>query len=231
MSELNEKQIIFKMMLDAYDKTRQATEIYEQLSKLVGQGTVQAFLIDIIFEDNKLKYKQADEAYRKNKDTMDQKQRQLINLYNTTAMGISRAKKADAALIDMELYLFMEFKMDKEAVNKKVDEVKATTSVAKIPAKVEEIVKGKETARTASNVETSATKVATVVQIQAFVERASEELIIKALIEKAKKKGATALTQALEMILPLAMVTIPVASKVETVAPNTVSPSLLSMWK
>lgn len=232
MPKLNEKQSIFKMMLDAYDKTRQATEIYEQLSKMVGQGTVQSFLIDIIFENDKLKYKEADEAYRKNKDAMDQKQRQLINLYNTTAMGISRAKKADSALIDMELYLFMEFKMDKESVKKKVDEVKATTPVSKIPAKVEEIIKGKGASKPATTPAKQIHKDVPMAQIESFVERASEELIIKALIEKAKKKGASALCQALEMILPLTMVSINVLSKAEQ--PNTVSTGsvdLMSMWK
>ena len=133
--EATEKQVIFKMMLDAYDKTRQATEIYEQLSKMIGQGTVQSFLIDILFEGDKLKYKNADDAYRKDRNTMDAKQRQLLTLYNTTAMGISRARKAENVLLDYELYLFMEFKMDKEQVKKKVEEVKTTTAPSAIPAK------------------------------------------------------------------------------------------------
>lgn len=233
--ETTEKQAIFKMMLDAYNKTRQATEIYEQLSKMIGQGTVQSFLIDIIFDGDKLKYKNADDAYRKDRNTMDAEQRQLLALYNTTAMGISRARKAENALLDYELYLFMEFKMDKEDVKKKVEEVKTTTAPSAIPAKIEEITKGKVTSTTTA---TTAVKKAPAVhkdvkmdQVQAFVEKASEELILKALIEKAKKKGASALCQALEMILPLTQVSVNVVSKVETNPVSTESVDLLSMWK
>lgn len=228
--EATEKQAIFKMMLDAYDKTRQATEIYEQLSKMIGQGTVQSFLIDILFEGDKLKYKNADDAYRKDRNTMDAKQRQLLALYNTTAMGISRARKAENALLDYELYLFMEFKMDKEAVKKKVEEVKTTTAPSAIPAKIEEITKGKGTVVKKAPAVHKDVKMD---QVAAFVEKASEELILKALIEKAKKKGASALCQALEMILPLTQVSVNVVSKVEA-APNSVSTSsvdLVSMWR
>ena len=244
--EATEKQAIRKMMEEAVALDKKSNELYHVLAGMVGQGTVQSFLIDVLFDGDKLKYATLEAEYRKDSIKFKQHaQYDLFALYSRVSMGISRAKREKATANELEtvlaMYYFTEFKMPKEAAavaaKTTATDIKTEVKPADIPKVIKEITKGKtpavakETVKAAKKTATPTThKDVSVEQINALVERASEELILKALIEKAKKKGASALCQALEMILPLTQVSVNVVSK----APETVSTGsvdIVSIWK
>lgn len=246
--EATEKEAIRKMMEEAVALDKKSNELYHVLAGMIGQGTVQSFLIDVLFDGDKLKYATLEAEYRKDSVKFKQHaQYDLFALYSRISMGISRAKREKATANELEtvlaMYYFTEFKMPKEAAavaaKTTATDIKTEVKPADIPKVIEEITKGKtpavakETAKATKKTTTPAVhKDVKMDQVQAFVEKASEELILKALIEKAKKKGASALCQALEMILPLTQVSVNVVSKApEANSVSTESVDLLSMWK
>jgi len=220
----SERETITGLIKQADVLSTSANEIYRVLYTMIGQGTVQGFLIQALYEGSDSKFKKINEAYRKDKSKLNAKDLETFRLFSRTAVGISRAKESDAIDSDLKLLYFMEFRISGDTTE--VAEVKAVSAVAdvkaalkpaEIKAAIDDIKKGKAKV---ADIKTTAKKPAgrrthdvTLAQIESLVERASDELVIKALIDKAKKKGASAMAQALELILPLTLVSLPVISK------------------
>jgi len=220
----SERETITGLIKQADVLTSSANEIYKTLWTMIGQGTVQGFLIQVLYEGSDSKFKKVNDLYRKDKAKLSAKDLETFRLFSRTAVGISRAKEIDSIDSDLKLLYFMEFRISGDTTE--VAEVKAVSAVAdvkaalkpaEIKAAIDDIKKGKAKV---ADIKTTAKKpagkrdhIVTLAQIESLVERASDELVLKALIDKAKKKGASAMAQALELILPLTMVSLPVIAK------------------
>lgn len=206
------------MLVEADKASTFAGSLYKRLLPLI-TGTVQAFLIDVLFEGNKLSFKVLDDQYRKDKLALSKEELSAYRLYSKSAMGLSRAKRSDEIETDLATYFFLEFKVKGDTP--KVAKEKATKAVAALPdatkkAVVQEI---KATGKTASEAVKGGVKAIhkakSVGEVEKYLEQASEEIALLALISKARKGGHVELARILELALPLTKVSIPVADKLE----------------
>lgn len=215
---------IKNMLVEADKAVTFAGELYKKLLPAI-KGTVQSFLIQVLFDDDKLKYKRIDEQYRNDKSKLEANELELYRLYSKSAMGISRAKKADEVETDLQMYFFLEFKLkgdSTEDANKKAEEAVASIKPADQKAVVEEV---KKTGKKASEVLTDVSKKESkgkvlhksksMVEVEKYIEQATEEAVLKALINKARKGNHTELARILELALPLTQVSVPVTDKSE----------------
>lgn len=217
---------IKEMLVEADKAVTFAGELYKKLLPAI-KGTVSAFLIQVLFDDDKLKYKRIDEQYRADKTKLAAEELEMYRLYSKSAMGISRAKKADEIETDLQMYFFLEFKLkgaSTEDANKKATEAVASIKPADQKAVVEEVKatgkKASEVANTVSEKKESKGKVLhkskSMVEVEKYIEQATEEAVLKALINKARKGNHVELARILELALPLTQVSVPVADKTPT---------------
>lgn len=207
------------MLIEADKASTFAGELYKKLLPAI-KGTVQAFLIQVLFDDDKLKYKRIDEQYRADKSKLDASELELYRLYSKSAMGISRAKKQDEIETDLQMYFFLEFKMKGESTeeaNKKATEAVAAIKPADKKHVVEEVKAGKKASEALTKVSKQKTthKTKSEIEVEKYIEQATEEAVLKALINKARKGNHTELARILELALPLTQVSVPVADKSE----------------
>lgn len=216
---------IKEMLVEADKASTFAGELYKKLLPAI-KGTVSAFLIQVLFDDDKLKYKRIDEQYRQDKTKLAAEELETYRLYSKSAMGISRAKKADEIETDLQMYFFLEFKLkgaSTEDANKKATEAVASIKPADQKQVVEEV---KKTGKKASEVLTDVSKKESkgkvlhksksTVEVEKYIEQATEEAVLKALINKARKGNHVELARILELALPLTQVSVPVADKTPT---------------
>lgn len=210
------------MLIEADKASTFAGELYKKLLPAI-KGTVQAFLIQVLFDDDKLKYKRIDEQYRSDKSKLDTNDLELYRLYSKSAMGISRAKKQDEIETDLQMYFFLEFKMKGESTedaNKKASEAVTALKPAEQKKVVEEVKSGKKASEAANSVsketkQKAVHKAKSEIEVEKYIEQATEEAVLKALINKARKGNHTELARILELALPLTQVSVPVADKSE----------------
>ena len=214
---------IKSMLVEADKAVTFAGELYKKLLPAI-TGSVSNFLIQVLFDDDKLKYKRIDEQYRADKTKLVAEELETYRLYSKSAMGISRAKKADEVETDLQMYFFLEFKLkgdSTEDANKKASDAVASLKPADQKQVVEEVKKtGKKASEVLTDVSKETKQKAThksksMVEVEKYIEQATEEAVLKALINKARKGNHVELARILELALPLTQVSVPVADKSE----------------
>lgn len=215
---------IKEMLVEADKAVTFAGELYKKLLPAI-TGSVSNFLIQVLFDDDKLKYKRIDEQYRADKTKLEASELETYRLYSKSAMGISRAKRADEIETDLQMYFFLEFKMkgaSTEDANKQATEAVASLKPADQKQVVEEVKKTGKKASEVANTVSKETKQKVVhkakseIEVEKYIEQATEEAVLKALINKARKGNHVELARILELALPLTQVSVPVADKTPT---------------